>query len=39
LRIDPLDPDVRKVVEVISPMHYDSNGQIDIEAERKRWHK
>ncbi|CAI9630898.1 unnamed protein product [Alternaria burnsii] len=37
LRIDPLDPDVQKVMDVISPIHYDSNGRIDIKAERKRW--
>jgi len=37
LRTNPLDPDVQKVVDVISPTHYDSNGQIDIEAERQRW--
>ena len=39
LRIDPLDPDVQKVVDVISPMHYDSNGLIDIKAERQRWYR
>lgn len=39
LRIDPLNPDVQKVVETISPVHYNSNGQIDIEAERRRWLK
>jgi hypothetical protein len=39
LRIDPLNPDVQKVVDTISSVHYNSNGQIDIEAERRRWLK
>jgi hypothetical protein len=39
LRIDPLDPDVQKVVDTIRPVHYNSKGQINIEAERRRWLK
>jgi hypothetical protein len=39
LRIHPLNPDVQKVVDTIRPVHYNSNGQINIEAERKRWLK
>jgi hypothetical protein len=39
LRIDPLNPDVQKVVDTIIPVHYNSNGHIDIEAERRRWLK
>jgi len=39
LRIDPLNSDVQRVVDSISPVHYNSNGQIDIEAERRRWVK
>ncbi|KAF2621095.1 hypothetical protein BU25DRAFT_426742 [Macroventuria anomochaeta] len=39
LRIKPLHPDVQKVVDTISPMHYNSDGQIDLEAEKRRWLK
>lgn len=37
LRVDPLESDVQKVVETISPVHYKNDGQIDLESERRRW--
>jgi hypothetical protein len=37
LRMQPLDPDVQKVVDTISPVYYNSDGWIDLEAERGRW--
>jgi hypothetical protein len=37
LRIHASDTNVQMVVDTISPMHYKSDGQIDLEAERNRW--
>lgn len=37
LRVSPLDSVVQKVLEAISPVHYMSDGQIDLELERARW--
>lgn len=37
LRNVPLHPDVRTIVAAISPIHYNKEKQIDIEAERRRW--
>lgn len=36
-RGDKLHPDVQRILEVIRPVHYDTTGVIDLEAERKRW--
>jgi hypothetical protein len=32
-----LDQKVQRVVDVIRPVHYNSDGKVDLEAERKRW--
>ncbi|KAH6522573.1 hypothetical protein HBI07_215350 [Parastagonospora nodorum] len=32
-----LDQKVQRVVNVIRPVHYNSDGKVDLEAERKRW--
>lgn len=37
LRITPLGSLVQEVLELISPVYYKSDGQIDLESERKRW--
>jgi hypothetical protein len=37
LRMQPLDPDVQTVVDTISPVYYNSDGRIDLKAERRRW--
>jgi hypothetical protein len=31
------DQEVQRVVDVIRPVHYSSDGKVDLEAERKRW--
>ncbi|KAF2108915.1 hypothetical protein BDV96DRAFT_605343 [Lophiotrema nucula] len=36
-RGDELHADVQRVLDVIRPVHYDDNGKVDLEAERKRW--
>jgi hypothetical protein len=37
LRVNPLGPLVEKVLKAISPVHYKSDGQIDLGLERRRW--
>jgi hypothetical protein len=34
---EDLQPDVRRVMDAIGPVHFDGSGKIDLAAERKRW--
>jgi hypothetical protein len=34
---DKLDPDAQTVIDAIRPVNYDACGNIDLQAERKRW--
>ena len=36
-RGENLSPYTQRVVDVIGPVHYDVDGKIDLEAERRRW--